>query len=47
MLQHQPAKVFPLEFAILGFTRFTLGIFKDDNTVFIGDDIVFTDDAPV
>src|SRR5665647_2679317 len=47
MLQHQPAKLFALEGAVLRFAGFTIRVFKSDPTVLHRNDCVFTDHPPI
>ena len=47
MLQNEPKEVFAFGGAEAGFAGTAFDIFKSDIAVFIGDDIAFTDDAPV
>ena len=47
MLQHEPQEVFAFERAIADFAGTALHIPGGDVAVFIGDDIIFRDEAPV
>ena len=47
MLQNEPKEVFCFERTILGFSGTALHILKGDVAVLIGNDIAFTNDAPV
>ena len=47
MLHNEPKKVLAFGATVAGFAGTGFDIFKSDVSVFIGDDIIFTDDAPV
>ena len=47
MLQNEPEKVFAFGHTVAGFAAAAFNVFKGDASVLVGDDIFFTDDAPV
>lgn len=47
MLQDKPQEVFTFEGAVAGFAGTAFDVFEGDLAVLIGDDVAFTDDAPV
>ena len=47
MLKDKPKEVFPFEGAVTDVAGAAFDIFKGDMAIFIGNDVVFGDDAPV
>ena len=47
MLHNEPEKVFAFDCTAAGFAAAAFDVFKCDVAILVGDDIFFTDDAPV